>query len=86
MTWENRVFILLFMMKTKSPPLPASLAGLSPIELARKIPLADAAAHNGVHVDTFKKAYAHLLKRVGKRRFMVSIYDAIMLPPPPDTS
>ena len=72
-------------MKAKAPALPVSLTGLSPLELARKISLADAAAHNGVHVDTFKKAYAHLLKRVGKRRFMVTVYDAIMLPGP-DTS
>ena len=72
-------------MKTKASALPSTLAGLSPLELARKIPLADAAAHNGVHVDTFKKAYAHLLKRVGKRRLMVTLHDAILLPPP-DTS
>jgi hypothetical protein len=62
--------------------LPTAIAGLSPLELARKIPLADAAAHNGIHADTFRKAYAHLLKRVGQRRLMVTVYDAIMLPPP----
>jgi hypothetical protein len=71
-------------MKAKASTLPASIAGLSPLELARKISLADAAKHNGVHVDTFKKAYAHLLKRVGKRRLMVTVYDAIVLPPPPN--
>ena len=43
--------------------LPTSVAGLSPLELARKIPLAEAAAHNGIHADTFKKAYAHLLRQ-----------------------
>ena len=72
-------------MKANPLSLPTSIAGLSPFELAQKIPLADAAAHNGVHVDTFKKAYTHLLKRVGKRRLMVTVYDAIVLPPP-DTS
>jgi hypothetical protein len=70
-------------MKTK-PALPFSIAGLSPLELTRKIPLADAAKHNGVHIDTFKKAYPHLLKRVGKRRLMVTIHDTIVLPPPPN--
>ena len=69
-------------MKTKPFTLPSSVIGLSPLDLARKIPLADAAKHNGVHVDTFKKSYAHLLKRVGKRRLMVTVYDAIVLPPP----
>ena len=69
-------------MKTKLLALPSSVVGLSPLELARKIPLADAAKHNGIHVDTFKRAYAHLLKRVGKRRLMVTVYDAIVLPPP----
>jgi hypothetical protein len=73
---------MLVNMKTKPPAIPSSIAGLSPLELARKIPLADAAAHNGVHEDTFKRTYAHLLRRVGKRRLMVTIYDAIVLPPP----
>jgi hypothetical protein len=40
-------------MKKKTPsPLPASVAGLTPLELARKISVADAAAHNGVHIET----------------------------------
>jgi hypothetical protein len=70
-------------VKTK-PALPSSVVGLSPFELARKISLADAAKHNGVHIDTFKKAYPHLLKRVGRRRLMVTVHDAIVLPPPPN--
>src|SRR5262245_24451126 len=69
-------------MKTKPLALPSSVVGLSPFELARKIPLADAAKHNSVHIGTFKKAYPHLLKRVGKRLLMVTVYDAIVLPPP----
>jgi hypothetical protein len=43
-------------MKSKDHALPSSIVGLSPFELARKILLATAAAHN---------AYPHLLKRVG---------------------
>jgi hypothetical protein len=69
-------------MKTKPAALPSSIAGLSPFELARKIPLAAAAEHNGVHIDTFKKTYPHLLKRVGRRRLMVTVHDTIVLPPP----
>jgi hypothetical protein len=72
-------------MKPKKPALPISVAGLTPLELARKIPLADAAAHNGVHIDTFKKNFPHLIKRIGQRRLGVMLYDAIVLPPP-DTS
>jgi hypothetical protein len=60
-------------MKSKDHALPSSIVGLSPFELARKIPLAAAAEHNGVHVDTFKKAYPHLL---------VTVHDTIVLPPP----
>jgi hypothetical protein len=70
------------MKKKASTPLPVCIAGLTPLELARNIPVADAAAHNSVHVETFKKNYAHLLKRIGKRRIFVTLYDAIMLPPP----
>jgi hypothetical protein len=74
-------------MKAKKSALPACIAGLTPLELARKIPVRDAAAHNSVHVETFKKNYAHLLKRIGKRRIFVTVHDAIVLPPPsPDTS
>jgi hypothetical protein len=79
---------MLVCMKSKNhvlPALPAAVSALTPIELAQKIPVADAAARNGVHVDTFKKNYPHLLKRIGKRRLAVTLYDAIMLPPP-DTS
>jgi hypothetical protein len=39
--------------------------------------------HNGVHVDTFKKNFSHLIKRVSQRRLAVTQYDAIVLPPPP---
>jgi hypothetical protein len=74
-------------MKAKKPiPLPASIAGLTPLQLAQKIPVADAAAHNSVHVETFKKHYGHLVRRIGERRLFVTVHDAIVLPPPPDTS
>ena len=62
--------------------LPTSVAGLTPLELAQKIPVADAAAHNDIHVDTFKKNFPHLIRKIGKRRLAVTLYDAIMLPPP----
>jgi hypothetical protein len=64
--------------------IPADLAGLSPLEQSRKIPVADAAAHNGIHVDTFRRNYSHLLIRVGRRRDFVTVRDAITLPPPKD--
>jgi hypothetical protein len=72
-------------MKPKKPALPISISGLTPLQLAQKIPVADAAAQNGIHIDTFKKNFPHLIKRIGKRRLGVTLYDAIMLPPP-DTS
>jgi hypothetical protein len=39
-------------MKKKQPALPASIAGLTPLELAKKIPVREAAAFNSVHVET----------------------------------
>jgi hypothetical protein len=68
---------------TKKPALPTSIAGLTPLELARKIPVAEAAKINSVHVETFKKRYSHLIRRIGQRRLFVTVHDAIMLPPPP---
>jgi len=78
----------MLIMKKKRPALPASVAGLTPLELARKIPVAEAAAFNSVHVETFKKRYPHLVRRIGERRLFVTVHDAIVLPPPstPDTS
>jgi hypothetical protein len=69
-----------------STALSADIAGLTPLELARKIPVREAAAFNSVHVETFKKRYPHLLRRIGERRIFVTVHDAIVLPPPPDTS
>jgi len=66
-------------------PVPSSIAGLTPLELAQKIPVAKAAAINSVHVETFKKRYRHLLRKIGERRLFVTLHDAIVLPPP-DTS
>ena len=73
-------------MRTKPPALPSSVDGLSPFEQTRKIPLAEAAAHNSIHPDTFKEHYSHLLKRVGPRKLMVTVHDAIVLPPPPSSA
>lgn len=72
-------------MKKKPHSLPAGIAGLTPLELQRKIPVAEAAAFNSVHVETFKKRYPHLVRRIGERRLFVTVHDAIVLPPP-DTS
>jgi hypothetical protein len=71
-------------MKTARPdrPIPFKIDGLTPLELLKRIPVAKAAAHNSMHVDTFKKNYAHLIKRVGKRLLMVTVRDTIELPPP----
>jgi hypothetical protein len=74
------------MKKKRCTDLPTSVAGLSPLELARKNTLAEAAEINGIHVDTFRRCYPHLLKRVGRRLLMVTLFDAITLPPDTNTS
>jgi hypothetical protein len=73
-------------MKKKRTAPPASIVGLTPMELNRKIPLAEAARLNSIHIQTFRKRYPHLLRRIGERRWFISLHDAITLPPPPDTS
>jgi hypothetical protein len=64
----------------KKPAPPVSTAGLTPLELARKIPVMEAAALNGMTAETFKKHYRHLLHPIGKRRLFVTVRDAITLP------
>jgi hypothetical protein len=72
-------------MSKRTPSLPASLAGFTPMELNKRLPLAEAAALNRFKdPETFKKHYPHLVRRIGKRRLVVTLYDALMLPPPPD--
>jgi hypothetical protein len=63
---------------------PPNLAGFTALELARKIPVAEAAAINSIHPQTFKKNYAHLIHPLGVRRRGVTLRDAITLPPPPE--
>jgi hypothetical protein len=70
-------------MSKRTPSLPASLAGFTPMELNKRLPLAEAAALNRFKdPETFKKHYPHLVRRIGKRRLVVTLYDALMLPPP----
>jgi hypothetical protein len=58
------------------------LAGLGPLALKKKVSVPDAAAINDVHPATFKRHYPHLIKKIGKRREVVELGDAINLPPP----
>jgi hypothetical protein len=71
-------------MKTHpaSTPLPLERA-LTPLELNRKISVREAAALNDVSEDTFKRCYRHLIRKIGPRRNVVMLADAIELPPPP---
>jgi hypothetical protein len=76
---------MVVMSKRTNTPLPASLAGFSPLELNKRLPLAEAAALNRFKdPETFRKNYPHLVRRVGRRRLVVTLYDALMLPPPED--
>jgi hypothetical protein len=54
---------------------------LTPLELRRKISVAEAAAMNAISLDTFKRHYSHLIRRISKRRQAVELRDAILLPP-----
>jgi predicted HTH domain antitoxin len=60
----------------------AKVAELSPLELKKKISLAEAAELNGVSLATFRRSYPHLLHRIGKRRLVIALGDALNLPPP----
>jgi hypothetical protein len=61
-----------------------TIAGLSPLELKRKVSVQEAAAMNDMHPDTFRRNFPHLIKRVSKRRQAVELGDVIALPPPTD--
>jgi hypothetical protein len=69
-------------MKTASAL--SKTAGLTPLELKRKIPVPEAAALNSMHPATFKRHYKHLIRKISPRREAVELGDAINLPPPPE--
>jgi hypothetical protein len=54
-------------------PLPEAVA------LRRKISVQQAAAMVGVHEDTFRKHFGHLIKRVGPRLDRVALGDALAI-------
>jgi hypothetical protein len=60
-----------------------SLAGLTPLDRLKRIPVREAAAFNNLSEDTFKRHYAHLIEKISPRRRVVKLGDAIDLPPPP---
>jgi len=60
-------------------PLPEAVA------LRRKISVQEAAAMVGVHEDTFRKYYPHLIKRVGPRLSRVVLADALAIGQPKTT-
>jgi hypothetical protein len=54
-----------------------NLPTLTALELERHIPLAEAASIKGVSVDTFKRRYRHLIRRVSERRVAVKVRDLL---------
>jgi hypothetical protein len=74
------------MNKRVSVPLPDSLAGFTPMELNERLSLREAATINKfLTKEAFEENYPHLVRRIGKRKKVVTRYDALVLPPaPPD--
>jgi hypothetical protein len=54
-----------------------NLPVLTALELERHIPIAEAAQIKGVSVDTFKRKYGHLIRRVSTRRIAVKVRDLL---------
>jgi hypothetical protein len=66
-------------MSTKSAT--TKIPGLTPLELRRKISVQEAAEMNSLSLDTFKRHYSHLIRKISPRRDAVELGDAITLPP-----
>jgi hypothetical protein len=72
------------MNKRATVPLPASLAGFTPMELNERLTLYEAAKLNKFKdPGSFEENYPHLVKRIGKRKKFMTRYDALVLPPAP---
>ena len=56
---------------------------LTPLRRKQKIKVKEAADLNDMSEDTFRRHYAHLIRKVSTRRDAVELGDAIDLPPKP---
>jgi hypothetical protein len=59
---------------------PTKTPELSPLELRKKIAVREAAELNGVSEATFRRHYAHIIRKISKRRDVVELRDALDLP------
>jgi hypothetical protein len=76
--------VIVLVNKPAITPLPASLAGFTPMELNQRLTLQEAAELNKFKdTESFEENYKYLVKRIGKRKKFMTLYDALVLPPPP---
>jgi hypothetical protein len=54
-----------------------SKSELSALELERHVSVPEAAAHKNVSVDTFKRHFPHLIRRISPRRTAVKLRDLL---------
>jgi hypothetical protein len=54
-----------------------NLPTLTALELERHIPVPEAAQLKGISVDTFKRKYSHLIRRVSTRRVAVKVRELL---------
>jgi len=77
------VSVVVLMNKPTTAPLPASLTGFTPMELNQRLTLYEAAELNKFKdKESFERNFPHLVRRIGKRKKFVTLYDALVLPPP----
>jgi hypothetical protein len=55
----------------------SELPALTALELERHVTVDEAAAIKGIHVETFEKAYGHLIKKVSPRCRRVKLRDLL---------
>jgi hypothetical protein len=63
------------------PAATSSRLAATSLERERKIAVREAAALNDVSEATFRRHYSHLIRKIGLRRDVVTLGDAITLPP-----
>jgi len=73
----NSIKILTIDLPTRGPARDAVVGELTPLQLEQGVPLATAGALNDVHGSTFERAFPHLVRKVGPRRKIVKLRDAI---------
>ena len=80
---DDSIKIYTIDLPTRGPARNAAVSELTPLQLEQGISRDAAGALNDVHGTTFERAFPHLVRKIGPRRKIVKLRDALNPTPHP---